>query len=65
MSDWNLVMHFKVSVIRRVRRVRADPVEFQHLSEKKGTTWGQAVTADGKEKDDTSEEQGDILTFVL
>lgn len=28
-------------------------------------TWGQALTADGKEKDDTSKEQGDVLNFVL
>jgi hypothetical protein len=29
MSGWNFIMHFKFSVIGRVRQVRADTVEFQ------------------------------------
>lgn len=37
----------------------------QHLSEIEGTTWGQAVTPDGKEKDYSSTEQGEGLNSVL
>lgn len=48
-----------------VRLVRADTMEFQDLSENEGMSWGQAVTPDGKEKDYTSKEQGEVLNFVL
>lgn len=65
MSSWNCITDLKFSARCRVRPVRADTVEFQDLSENERMSWGQAVTPDGKEKDYTSKEQGEVLNFVL